>query len=197
MTTAEILAQIAAIEAALAAAAENRVVAVKQSVFRGWDVPFGLPEIGATIRLSDYADDIHDAVVIDHDGAYWSDTTAGRSGRWIHVRVPPTYRTREQADLHMRLARLEIDDLPDAYRTEDEDLSPADEAAVLAILARRFPRSDGTAALRELVAASGLTARAAAERIGIQRDTLRQFLRGRPPLAADDPILERVRQALA
>jgi len=51
----------------------------------------------------------------------------------------------------------------------------------------------GTEQLREAISRSGLSGVAAATALGVRASTLRDLLRGRPPLAEDDPIIARAR----
>lgn len=51
----------------------------------------------------------------------------------------------------------------------------------------------GNALLRQAVDASGLTRPAAAARLGVHVVTLQRWLAGSPPIAADDPMIERAR----
>jgi hypothetical protein len=62
-----------------------------------------------------------------------------------------------------------------------------------AIVGVRMPGDDsGTAMLRRALARSGLSTRAAARRLGVSDSSMRRFIRGTPPLGADDPLIARL-----
>lgn len=81
-------AKAAELRAKVAAERRPKRVNIKWSEFYGAvsSAATGLPAIGAKWPRRDQMGVYHEVTVVATDGAYWSDHTAGQSGRWITIR---------------------------------------------------------------------------------------------------------------